>query len=135
MRYLIRVMVLLMEGKILIIDDNQVIVELLERKLLREGFEVLGCVDSGLAFERCLEYEPDVIILDILMPGKTGWEVMKELKESPTTSDIPVIISTVKNRPEDVVKGIELNAADYIAKPYVFSDLLEKIEKALERGG
>ena len=120
-----------MQGKILIIDDNPVIVELLERKLNRAEYDVRGCVESDRALEECLEYGPDLIILDILMPGKSGWDVMRELKANSETENIPVIISTVKNRPEDVEKGIDREAADYIAKPYVFSDLLEKVRKVL----
>jgi DNA-binding response OmpR family regulator len=65
------------------------------------------------------------------MPGKSGWDVMRELKANSETENIPVIISTVKNRPEDVEKGIDMEASDYIAKPYVFSDLLEKVRKVL----
>jgi CheY-like chemotaxis protein len=122
-----------MQGKIMIVDDNPVIVEMLQRKLEKEGFEVLGCVESTKALDTCLEGEPDLIILDILMPGKTGWDIMLELKANPQTEAIPVIVSTVKNRPEDVDKSKELQAADYIAKPYVFSDLLDKIGKILAK--
>lgn len=117
-----------MAGRILIIDDNQVIVELLQRKLTREGYEALGCMESYRAVDMCLESKPDLVILDILMPGKSGWDIMAELKQNPETESIPVIVSTVKNRPDDVERSIELKAADYIAKPYVFGDLLEKIK-------
>jgi CheY-like chemotaxis protein len=116
-----------MKGKILIVDDNAAIVEMLQRKLEREEYDVLGCVESEKALSLCLKAKPDLIILDILMPGKNGWEIMEELKADPETRDIPVIISTVKNRPEDIERGKELQVTDHIAKPYVFSDLLEKI--------
>jgi CheY-like chemotaxis protein len=88
-------------------------------------------VESVKAMEVCLQERPDIVVLDILMPGKSGWDVMEELKSDPVTESIPVIISTVKNRPEDMEKGEELQATDYIAKPYVFSDLLEKVQKIL----
>jgi DNA-binding response OmpR family regulator len=120
-----------MRGKILIVDDNPGIVELLQRKLDREGYGVVGCVKSDCAMEKILAEIPDLVILDILMPGKSGWDVMEELKSNPDTASIPVIISTVKNRPEDMDAGKDLGAADYIAKPYVFSDLLEKIQGVL----
>lgn len=123
-----------MQGKILIVDDNPVIVEMLQRKLEKEGFEVRGCVESVKAEDVCLEDKPDLIILDILMPGKTGWDVMLDLKANPETASIPVIVSTVKNRPEDVEKSKQLKAADYIAKPYVFGDLMEKIGRILGSG-
>lgn len=120
-----------MKGKIVIVDDNQAIVEMLQRKLEKEEYEVVGCVESIKAVETCRRARPDLVILDILMPGKNGWEIMKELKDDPATEAIPVILSTVKNRPEDIEQGKDLEAADYIAKPYVFSDLLEKIQGIL----
>jgi len=123
-----------MNGKVVIIDDNPAIVEMLQRKLEKEDFEVVGCVESVKAMEVCLQERPDIVVLDILMPGKSGWDVMEELKSDPATESIPVIISTVKNRPEDMEKGEELQATDYIAKPYVFSDLLEKVQKILGGG-
>jgi CheY-like chemotaxis protein len=120
-----------MNGKVVIIDDNPAIVEMLQRKLEKEDYEVFGCVESVKAMEVCVQQKPDIVVLDILMPGKSGWDVMEELKSDPATASIPVIISTVKNRPEDMEKGKELQATDYIAKPYVFSDLLEKVQKIL----
>ena len=123
-----------MKGKIMIIDDNQAIVEMLQRKLEKEEYEVLGCSESAKSVDVCLKAKPDLIILDILMPGKNGWEIMEELKDDPATQSIPIIISTVKNRPEDMEQGEELHAADYIAKPYVFSDLLEKVQRILGNG-
>ncbi|MDI6873317.1 response regulator [Candidatus Solincola sp.] len=118
-------------GKIMIIEDNQVIVELLERRLSRQGYRVISCMDSKAAVQRCREERPDLVVLDILMPGRSGWEIMGDLRSDPETASIPVIVSTVKNRPEDVERARKLQAADYIAKPYVFSDLLERIEKVL----
>jgi len=120
-----------MNGRVVIIDDNPAIVEMLQRKLEKEDYEVIGCVESVKAMDVCLQQKPDLVVLDILMPGKSGWDVMEELKSNATTASIPVIISTVKNRPEDMEKGEELKATDYIAKPYVFSDLLEKVQKIL----
>lgn len=120
-----------MKGKVIIIDDNPAIVEMLQRKLEKEEYEVVGCVESVKAVDVCLKQQPDIVVLDILMPGKSGWDIMQELKSDPATDSIPVIISTVKNRPEDMEKGEELRAADYIAKPYVFSDLLEKVQRIL----
>ena len=121
-----------MKGKIVIVDDNQAIVEMLQRKLEKEEYEVVSCTDSLKAVDVCARAKPDLIILDILMPGKTGWEIMQELKSKASTEDTPVIISTVKNRPEDIEQGKELQAPEYIAKPYVFSDLLEKIQRILQ---
>lgn len=120
-----------MKGKVLIVDDNEGIVEMLQRKLEREEFDVFGCVDSTAAVATAIREKPDLIILDILMPGKSGWEIMEELKAEAETREIPVIISTVKNRPEDIERAKGLQAADHIAKPYVFTDLLEKVRGIL----
>ncbi len=122
-------------GTIMIIEDNRVIVELLERRLSRQGYRIIPCLDSREAVRLCREEKPDLVILDILMPGRSGWEVMEELKSDPETASIPVIVSTVKNRPEDIERARELRAADYIAKPYVFSDLLERVERVMGTGG
>ena len=121
----------MMKGKILIVDDNQAIVEMLQRKLEREEYRVVGCVESAKALATCRKEKPDLVILDILMPGKSGWEIIEELKADDQTQAVPVIISTVKNRPEDIERGRKLQATDHIAKPYVFSDLLDKIRAIL----
>ncbi len=125
-----------MPRKVLLVDDNPVILEMLQRRLQREGYQAVTCTESLRAVEVCREEKPDLVVLDILMPGKNGWEIMEEMAGDPEIASTPVIISTVKNRPEDVERGKELHAADYIAKPYVFSDLLEKIGRVLgeERG-
>lgn len=120
-----------MPAKVLLIDDNPVILEMLQRRLRREGYQAITCTESVRAVEICREEKPDLVVLDILMPGKNGWEIMQDMAADPSIASVPVIISTVKNRPEDVERGKELHAADYIAKPYVFSDLLEKIVKVL----
>lgn len=119
---------------ILVIEDNEVIVELMRRSLERAGYRLMSCIDSSSYRRACLECPPDLIILDILMPEKNGWEVLRELKADPELSRIPVIVSSVKGRPEDVEKAFREGAADFIAKPYVFADLLEMISRALGEG-
>jgi len=118
---------------ILAIEDNQVIIELMERSLGRAGYRLVGCTDSSAYRKACLDEKPDLIILDILMPGKDGWEILEELKSDPALRGIPVIVSSVKGRPEDVERAMRGGAADFIAKPYVFSDLLEMISGVLGR--
>lgn len=114
---------------ILVVDDNDVIIELIERMLGRAGYRVAGCTDSNGYREACLAEKPSLIILDIFMPGKTGWEILQELKEDPELADIPVIISSVKGRPEDIERSSSMGAVDFIAKPYVLGDLLEIIQR------
>ena len=114
---------------VLVVEDNNVIIELMERTLGRAGYRVVGCADSTAYREACLSERPDLIILDILMPRKTGWEILEELKQDPELEDIPVIISSVKSRQEDIDRSREMGAAAFIAKPYVFGDLLEVIRQ------
>ena len=115
------------KARILVIEDNRYLVQVYERLLEMQGYVVFTAFDGEEGLQKAQKVKPDLIILDILMPGKNGWEIMEELKDDPETQSIPVIISTVKNRPEDIERGKDLRAADHIAKPYVFSDLLEKI--------
>lgn len=114
---------------ILVVEDNSVIIELMERTLGRAGYRVIGCADSLKYREACLSEHPGLIILDILMPGKTGWEILGELKQDPELADIPVIVSSVKAQHEDVERGSQMGAVAFIAKPYVFGDLLEMIKE------
>ncbi len=124
------------EGKVILaIEDNEVIIELMRRSLGRAGYRLVGCTDSSAYRKACLECPPDLIILDILMPEKSGWEVLRELKADPALGPIPVIVSSVKGRPEDVERAFSEGAADFIAKPYVFADLLHKISRVLGEGG
>lgn len=112
---------------ILVIDDNKVIIELIERTLGRAGYRVVGCADPRGYREACSAERPALIVLDIFMPGKSGWEILEELRADPGLADIPVIISSVKGRPEDIERGREMGAVDFVAKPYVLGDLVEII--------
>ncbi len=116
---------------IMVIEDNAVIIELMERNLGRAGYKVIGCNNAVEFKELCASHKPDLIILDILMPDKSGWEVLEELKLDEATRSIPVIISSVKGSQEDVDKGLKMGAVDYISKPFVFADLLDKVRKHL----
>ena len=116
---------------ILVVEDNSVIIELMERTLGRAGFRVVGCTNSLKYREACLDANPGLIILDILMPGKTGWEILGELKQDPELADIPVVVSSVKSQHEDVERSEVMGAVAFIAKPYVFGDLLKIIEEHL----
>ncbi len=114
---------------IMVIEDNAVIIELMDRNLGRAGYKVVGCNNAREFKEICASQKPDLIILDILMPDKSGWEVLEELKLDEATRSIPVIISSVKGSQEDVEKGLKMGAVDYISKPFVFADLLDKVKK------
>ncbi len=118
--------------KILIIDDDVLIRETVKIALEHEGFEVQVAPDGKRAFERVRGEKPDLIVLDLYMPGMNGWEFCRSLKGDPETKDIPVMIFTGSNETVDVVSGLEAGAFEYITKPVDGDLLVKKIKKKLE---
>lgn len=120
-------------GTILIIDDEVDIATILERRLSGEGFRVLVINDTVEVIPKVKVFVPDLILLDISLPGMDGIEVKKRLNADRETADIPVIFLTAKADIESKVKGFQLNAEDYVTKPYDFQELLVRIEAAMNR--
>lgn len=118
---------------LLIIDDDPDILELLKYNLSREGYKVT-CVDTGEKGLKILKTKtPDLIILDIMLPGMDGIDIIKTITSNYKTRDIPVIILSAKTDETDIIIGIELGAADYVTKPFSVKVLIAKV-KALLRG-
>lgn len=117
--------------KIVVIDDNISFVEVISRFLIMKKFEVFTAYNGYEGIKTVLKYLPDIILLDIMMPGLTGYEVCKRLKKVESTKHIPIIFLTVRSRPEDIEKGYKLGAAYYITKPFNYPDLMEGIDKVL----
>lgn len=118
--------------KILAIEDEPVIVQLFRFNFELRGYDVLGCdVTQDIAGQVRTE-QPDIIILDILMPGKNGWLVLEELKSDESTSSIPVVICSVMAKPEDRKKGKDLGAFEYVTKPFDLRELVAVVERALD---
>ena len=119
--------------KILVVDDEKDIVELLQYNLEKEGYKI-SAVFSG---EQCLENVktelPDLILLDLMLPEIDGLDVCKILKNNPQTSHIPIIMLTAKGEETDIVLGLELGADDYITKPFKVRELLARIKAVLRR--
>ena len=111
---------------ILAIDDEPQIIKLYERYLQPKGFQVLGLNNPSKAKERVEQLKPFAIILDIMMPGYDGWQVLTELKSSSETRDIPVIVCSIV---EDEEKGFSLGATDYLLKPVLEDDLLNALDR------
>ena len=120
--------------KILVIEDEPDIVELLEYNLSREGFRCLTCRDgeSGLSVAR--ERAPDLILLDLMLPGMDGLEVCRELRSKSETRVLPVIMLTAKGEESDVVLGLGMGADDYITKPFSTKELVARVRAGLRRG-
>ena len=122
-----------MAKKILIIDDEQDLVTMLSFRLQANGFEVLSALDGPSGIEKAKTDKPDLIILDLMMPGMNGYEVAKELKANNNTSNIPVIVFTAAVTPDLNQKVCKIQAADYITKPFEPKELVEKVKRALSK--
>lgn len=119
--------------KILIIEDERALVEPLSYNLQREGFEVLVSHDGQDGLLQAQLRLPDLIVLDLMLPVKGGIEVARELRSSPQTRNIPVIMVTAKAEESDQLVGFAVGADDYVTKPYSPRVLLERIKKELRR--
>ncbi|MFH1729590.1 MAG: response regulator transcription factor [Pseudomonadota bacterium] len=122
-----------MKGKILIIEDDKDLNNLLQYNLKREGFEVDSFYSGKGAIERVHEFNPDLIVLDIMLPKTSGFKICKQLREKPDTENIPVIMLTAKSEEDDRVKGFELGADDYVTKPFSPIELMLRIKAVLKR--
>ncbi|MEJ5186150.1 MAG: response regulator [Candidatus Geothermincolales bacterium] len=104
--------------RVLVVDDDPVIRELVRETLNDDRFQVLEACDGSEGMRLCLEQKPDLVILDIMMPGQDGLEVLRKLREDTFTSHIPIILLTARGMVEDKIRGIETGADDYITKPF-----------------
>lgn len=102
--------------KILIIEDDKFLLKLYSDKLRREGFEVLGSLTGEEGLSKVLTEKPDLVILDLILPGKNGFEVLSEMKLNPKTKRIKVVILTNLGQESDIKKGLELGAETYLVK-------------------
>lgn len=120
--------------KIMIIEDDTFLAGMYVTKLGMEHFTTELATDGKVGLERTKKFKPDLILLDILLPKMNGFDVLKALKTDPTTSDIPVILLTNLGQKSDVVKGLELGAADYLIKAHFMpSEVVEKIKHVLQQ--
>jgi two-component system, OmpR family, response regulator len=111
--------------KLMLVDDEPHILQFLELGLVNEGYEVKTVLDGMSAVTLAREYEPHVVVLDVMMPGMDGFEVCRMLKKE--SDNIAVIMLTAKDEVEDRVKGLTLGADDYLIKPFSFDELLARI--------
>lgn len=123
-----------MEKKILVVDDEQDILDLISYNLSKEGFKVFTASDGVQGLETALTCRPDLIILDIMMPGKDGFEVCRTLRRDPTFATTAIMFLTAKSSEIDQILGLELGADDYIQKPISPRVLLARVKTMLRRG-
>src|SRR5579859_3312990 len=119
-----------MSQKILIIDDEQTTVDLITILLQRRGFEVITALRAQDGLRSAYQSQPDLVLLDIMMPDMDGWEVCRRLRE---VSDMPIVFLTARSEIRDVVKGLEMGADDYVVKPYDNDELVARVRAHLRR--
>lgn len=118
---------------ILVVDDEEDIVELVELNIAREGYKVLACGTGEQALEITHSKLPDLVILDLMLPGIDGLEVCRRLKSHPKTEQIPIIILSAKGEEADIVTGLELGADDYVTKPFSGKVLVARVRRVLRK--
>ena len=120
-----------MAYRILIVDDEPNIVISLEYLMKKEGFQIAVATDGEAALQKASEFAPDLILLDAMMPKKSGFEVCQTLRADPALAGVKIIMLTAKGREPEVAKGMALGADAYITKPFSTKDLVLQIKSLL----
>ena len=115
------------------VDDDNTIREIEVYTLLQTGFEAKGFADGEALFEALKTETPDLIVLDIMLPGKDGMEILKEIRSNPETDRIPVIMATAKGTEIDKIQGLDKGADDYLVKPFGPMEMVSRIKAVLRR--
>jgi two-component system phosphate regulon response regulator PhoB len=127
-------MIAVVKSKILLIEDEPDILEVIQYNLEREGHKVVACRNGEQGLSRIRTDNPDLVILDLMLPGMDGVEVCRQVKADPITRAIPVIMVTAKSEESDVVLGLGIGADDYISKPFSPRELVARVKVVLRRG-
>jgi len=122
-------------AKILAADDDPIVQQFVSSILMENGYQVFTAGDGEQAVLQAKTLLPDLIILDLIMPYRDGYEVLRLLKSAPETAAIPVIILSAKSKEEDIIRGLEGGAEDFMIKPFNALELVARVRKALSRKG
>ncbi len=120
-----------MTSKVLIVDDEPNILISLEFLMKREGFQVFTAPDGEAALEQVASHRPDMILLDVMMPKKNGYEVCQAVRAHPEWQDIKIIMLSAKGRDTEVAKGMAMGADTYMTKPFSTKELVQKVKALL----
>ncbi len=120
-------------GKILIVEDERDVAELISFNLERKGYQTVLAYDGLTGQELALKERPDLIILDLMLPGKHGFSVFKDLRRDNRTAHTPVLILTARAQTEDRIKGLEAGADDYLSKPFSPKELVLRVDAIMRR--
>lgn len=122
-----------MADKILIIEDDKFLRELISQKLLREGYDIIEAVDGEKGIEEVKKEKPNLILLDLILPGIDGFEILAKIKADPKISKIPIIILSNLGQKADIQKGLEMGAVDYLIKAHFTpGEIVEKIRQVIK---
>ena len=121
--------------KILVVDDEEHIVELIKYNLLSSGYDVITCNNGIDAVNLAINERPNLILLDLMIPGKDGYDVCKEIRTKSEVKNISIIMLTAKSEEFDKILGLELGADEYITKPFSVRELLARVKAVLRRVG
>lgn len=120
-----------MPSKIVVIEDDPLIQKLISQTLRREGYEVVTANDGSAGLRTVMETNPNLVVLDISMPGLDGYQVCQHLRSDPATANLPIIMVTAMARPADQRRGFETGADDYLPKPFALADLVTRVQSLL----
>lgn len=120
-----------MSKLILVVEDSETHRQLAETVCRNNGYRTVAAVDGEQAIQIAAEKQPDLILLDVILPGQNGYQVCRQLKKAPETADIKVIMVTSKSQPSDKFWGMKQGADEYISKPYDESDLAAAIQAVI----
>ncbi|OHA46650.1 MAG: hypothetical protein A3A80_02180 [Candidatus Terrybacteria bacterium RIFCSPLOWO2_01_FULL_44_24] len=119
-------------AKVLLIEDDRFLRELIAQKLEKEKFDVMQTVDGESGLRKLSEQKPDIVLLDLILPGMSGFEVLKKIREMPDSQTIPVVILSNLGQREDVEKGLSLGATDFLIKAHFTpGEIITKIKNVL----
>ena len=122
-----------MAKKILVIEDDKFLRELISQKLLHEGYDITEATDGEKGLEAVKKEKPDLVLLDLILPGVDGFEVLAKIKEDSIMAQIPVIILSNLGQKDDIEKGLKMGAVDYLIKAHFTpAEIIEKIRVVLE---
>jgi len=120
--------------KILIVEDDKFLRELIARKLSAENYEIIEAIDGEECLKKLKEAKPDLVLLDLILPGIDGFEVLSKMKDDPALASVPVIILSNLGQREDIEKGLKLGAVDYLVKAHFTpNEIVEKVKNSLAK--
>lgn len=121
-----------MPQKILVVEDDKFLRELIARKLREEDFDVVEAIDGEEAVKKIVQENPHIVLLDLILPGIDGFEVLAKIKEDPQLSQIPVIILSNLGQRDDIEKGLRLGAVDFLVKAHFTpAEIIDKVKRVL----